>query len=43
MRGTAKAMGVTSKSIAVGYGGRIVEGAYHVQTVSGYQERLRPG
>jgi hypothetical protein len=37
----AKALGVTSKSIAVSYGGRVVEGLYHVQTVNSYHERLQ--
>jgi transposase-like protein len=41
LRGAAKALGVTSKSIAVGYGGRGVEGVYHVQTVNSYHERLQ--
>lgn len=41
MRGAAKALGVTSKSIAVSYGGRVVEGVYHVQTVNSYHERLQ--
>lgn len=40
MRGAAKALGVTSKSIAVSYDGR-VEGVYHVQTVNSYHERLQ--
>lgn len=39
MRGAAKALGVTSKSIAVSYGGRVAEGVYHVQTVNSYHER----
>jgi hypothetical protein len=41
LRGAAKALGVTSKSIAVSYGGRVVEGVYHVQTVNSYHERLQ--
>jgi transposase-like protein len=41
MRGAAKALGVTSKSIAVSYGGRVAEGVYHVQTVNSYHQRLQ--
>lgn len=39
-KATAK-LGVTTKSIAVSYDGRVSEGVYHVQTVNNYHERLK--
>lgn len=39
-KATAK-LGLTTKSIAVSYDGRVSEGVYHVQTVNNYHERLK--
>jgi transposase-like protein len=41
LRTAAAKLGVTSKSVAVGYDGRISEGVYHVQTVNNYHERFK--
>lgn len=41
LRTTASTLGVTSKSIAVSYDGRVSEGVYHVQTVNNYHERFK--
>ena len=41
LRKAALELGVTSKSIAVSYDGRISEGVYHVQSVNSYHERLK--
>lgn len=41
LRTAAGKLGVTSKSIAVSYDGRISEGVYHVQTVNNYHERFK--
>ncbi|MDO8414723.1 MAG: IS1595 family transposase [Agitococcus sp.] len=41
LRKAAKTLGITSKSIAVGYDGRVSEGVYHVQSVNNYHERLK--
>jgi len=41
LRTAAAKLGVTSKSIAVSYDGRISEGVYHVQTVNNYHERFK--
>ena len=41
LRAAAADLGVTTKSIAVSYDGRILEGVYHVQTVNNYHERLK--
>ena len=41
LRTAAAKLGVTSKSIAVRYDGRISEGVYHVQTVNNYHERFK--
>lgn len=41
LRTAASKLGVTSKSIAVTYDGRISEGVYHIQTVNNYHERLK--
>ena len=40
-RKAAATLGVTAKSIAVSYDGRVLEGVYHVQTVNNYHERLK--
>jgi transposase-like protein len=41
LRTAASKLGVTSKSIAVSYDGRVSEGVYHVQTVNNYHERFK--
>ncbi len=41
LRIAAARLGVTSKSVAVSFDGRISEGVYHVQTVNNYHERLK--
>lgn len=41
LRTAAARLGVATKSIAVTYDGRILEGVYHVQTVNNYHERLK--
>ena len=45
LRTAAAKLGVTSKSVAVGFDGRVSEGVYHVRTVNNYHERFktRPG
>ena len=41
LRTAAAKLGVTSKSIAVGFDGRVSEGVYHVQTVNNDHERFK--
>lgn len=41
LRKATASLGVTTKSIAVSYDGRVSEGVYHVQTVNNYHERLK--
>lgn len=41
LRTAAAKLGVTSKSVAVSYDGRVREGVYHVQTVNNYHERFK--
>ncbi len=41
LRTAAAKLGVTSKSVAVSYDGRVSEGVYHVQTVNNYHERFK--
>jgi transposase-like protein len=41
LRSAAAGLGVTAKSIAVTYDGRVQDGVYHVQTVNNYHARLK--
>ena len=40
LRGAAKTLGAAYHSVAVSYGPRVVDGVYHVQSVTSYHERL---
>lgn len=41
LRKAAAELGVTTKSIAVGHDGRVMDGVYHVQSANSYHERLK--